>query len=159
MNKKVGIVIAIIAVVIVAIGAASFGVYKYFDNKPFRLEDKYYENMSIVDINAEKYNKLVDNKESFILYMYLDGCTTCAAFKPIATEFVLKNKITVYRIEYKELAKTDLKIDYAPSFALIKKGKLKAYLDAESQKDVVYYKDVNKLQSWVEKYVDLEHKD
>ena len=158
MNKK-NIIIVLAIILVLTLGIGGFVIFKIIDNKPFRLEDKYYENMSIVDINAEKYNKLVDNKESFILYMYLDGCTTCAAFKPIATEFVLKNKITVYRIEYKELAKTDLKIDYAPSFALIKKGKLKAYLDAESQKDIVYYKDANKLQSWVEKYVDLEHKD
>lgn len=158
MNKK-NIIIILVIITVLILGIGGFVIFKIIDNKPFRLEDKYYENMAIIDIDAKRYNELVDKKENFILYMYLDGCTTCAAFKPVAIDFVTKNKITVYRIEYKELSKTDLKIDYAPTFALIKRGKVRAYLDAESKTDVAYYKSSDKLQEWVEKYVDLEHKD
>ena len=158
MNKKVlGIVAVVVLLVVIISGCGLFFGIKAINNKPFRLEEKYYENMSIIDIKHDRYEELVDKKENFILYLTLEGCTSCAAFSPKAVDFVVKNKITVYRIEYKEFSQTDLKdeVKYAPSMMIFKKGKLKAYLDAQSGEDLQYYKDSSALQTWFEKYIEL----
>ena len=158
MNKKVlGIVVVVVLLVVIIGGCGLFFGIKAINNKPFRLEEKYYENMSIIDIKHDRYEELVDKKENFILYLTLDGCTSCVVFGPKAVDFVVKNKITVYRIEYKEFSQTDLKdeVKYAPSMMIFKKGKLKAYLDAQSDEDLQYYKDSSTLQTWFEKYIEL----
>ena len=158
MNKKsLGIVGVILLLVVVIGGCGLFFGIKAINNRPFRLEEKYYDNMSIIDIDHNRYEELVDKKESFILYLTLDGCTTCTIFAHKATDFVVKNKITVYRIEYKEFSQTDLKgeVEYAPSMLIFKKGKLKAFLDAQSDEDLQYYKDSNSLRTWFEKYIEL----
>ena len=158
MNKKsnIAIVIALIALAILGIGGIIFGI-NYLNNKPFRLEEKYYGNMSIVNIDHKRYEELVDKKENFILYLYLDGCTSCQAFKPVVNNFVIKNKLTIYSIEYKELNQTNLKddVEYAPSMIIMKKGKLKAFLDAQSDDDLKYYRDYEELKKWFEKYIEL----
>lgn len=158
MNKKVniGIIGALIALAILGIGGIIFGI-NYINNKPFRLEEKYYDNMAIIDIDHKRYNELVDKKESFILYLHLNGCTSCEAFRPTATDFIIKNKLTVYRIEYKEFSQTNLKdeVEYAPSMIIMKKGKLKAFLDAQGDDFLEYYRNSDKLKSWFEKYIEL----
>ncbi len=158
MNKKVlGIVVVVVLLVVIIGGCGLFFGIKAINNKPFRLEEKYYENMSIIDIKHDRYEELVDKKENFILYLTLDGCTSCVVFGSKAVDFVVKNKITVYRIEYKEFSQTDLKdeVKYAPSMMIFKKGKLKAYLDAQSDDDLQYYSDSSSLQTWFEKYIEL----
>ena len=157
MNKKtIAIVVALAVLAVLSIGGIIFGV-NYINNKPFRLEEKYYGNMAFVDIDHKRYEELVDKKENFILYLTLEGCTTCAHFRPIAVDFVTKNKLTVYRIEYKEFTQTNLKDDvkYAPSMIIMKKGKLKAFLDAQSNDDYKYYQDANTLKIWFEKYIEF----
>ncbi len=158
MNKKsAGIVGIIVLLVVIAGGIGLFFGIKAINNKPFRLEEKYYDNMSIVNINHNRYEELVDKKESFILYLTMDGCTSCEVFARKAIDFTIKNKLTVYRIEYKEFNKTDLtdEVKYAPSMMVFKKGKLKAYLDAQSDDDLQYYSDSSSLQTWFEKYIEL----
>ena len=157
MNKKtITIVVALVALAILSIGGIIFGI-NYLNNKPFRLEEKYYDNMAIIDIDHKRYEELVDKKESFILYLTLEGCNTCTAFKPKALDFIIKNKLTVYRIEYKEFTQTNLKDDvkYAPSMIIMKKGKLKAFLDAQSNDDYKYYQDADTLKTWFEKYIEF----
>ena len=158
MNKKSAGIVGVIVVILVIVGGVGlfFGI-KALNNRPFRLEEKYYENMSIIDIKHDRYEELVDKKESFILYLTMDGCTSCTIFAHKATDFIVKNKLTVYRIEYKEFNQTDLtdKVKYAPSMMIFKKGKLKAYLDAQSDDDLQYYSDSSSLQTWFEKYIEL----
>ena len=157
MNKKTITIIVVLAVLaVLSIGGIIFGVH-YINNKPFRLEEKYYDNMAFIDIDHKRYEELVDKKENFILYLTLEGCTTCAHFRPIAVDFITKNKLTVYRIEYKEFTQTNLKDDvkYAPSMIIMKKGKLKAFLDAQSNDDYKYYQDADTLKTWFEKYIEF----
>ena len=152
MNKKVLIYFGILTI----IGVISYIVFISLRDTQFELEEKYYNNYQIIDIDAKKYKELVKKKENFILYLYLDGCTTCAEFKPVAESFLDDADITAYRIEYQELKKTNLEIEYAPSFILIKNGKVKAYLDAASDDDLKYYKNKGNLKLWVGKYVILK---
>ena len=45
------------------------------------------------------------------------------------------------------------KIKYAPSVLVVNKGKIIAYLDANSDDDLEKYQDVNKFEDWISKYI------
>ena len=92
MNKKtITIIVVLVVLAVLSISGIIFGIH-YINNKPFRLEEKYYDNMSIIDIDHKRYEELVDKKENFVLYLTLEGCTTCAHFRPIAVDFITTNK-------------------------------------------------------------------
>ncbi len=126
--------------------------------EPFDLPDKYYEESKVEEIDLDGLNKLIDDKESFALYVFLPGCTACADFKVVLDEFQKDNKLTFYSTEIANAQKTELndKIKFAPSFVIYKEGKLVAYLDAESDKDKDYYKSVDNFKEWLTKYINLK---
>lgn len=47
------------------------------------------------------------------------------------------------------------KVKYAPSIIIVKKGKVIAYLDANSDDDLRKYQDVDKFSEWIKKYIYL----
>ncbi len=127
-------------------------------NEPFDLPDKFYEESKVEEIDLDGLNKLIDDKETFIMYIYLPGCSSCAEFKVVLDEFQKDNKLTFYSTEIANAQKTELndKIKFAPSFVIYKEGKLVAYLDAQSDKDKDYYKSVDKFKEWLTKYINLK---
>lgn len=126
--------------------------------KPFDLKDEYYKESKITELDLEGLKKLIDDKESFGVFVYLPGCTSCAAFSEVLDEFQKENTLTFYKTEIKYAKETAIgdKIKYAPSFVIFKEGKIVAYLDAESNKDLPYYKTVKDFKEWLTKYINLK---
>ena len=126
--------------------------------KPFDLKDEYYKESKINELDLEGLKKLIDEKESFGVFVYLPGCTSCAAFSEVLDEFQKENTLTFYKTEIKYAKETAIKdkIKYAPSFVIFKEGKIVAYLDAESDKDLPYYKTVKDFKEWLTKYINLK---
>lgn len=123
--------------------------------EPFELKDEFYEESKITDINLEELNKLIEDKESFIMYVYLPGCSSCAAFKEVLTEYQQENIISFYSTQIKFAKETVIgeKIKYAPSFVVFKEGKLVGYLDAESDEDKPYYESASAFGQWLGRYI------
>ena len=126
--------------------------------KPFDLPDKYYEESKVEELDLDGLNKLIDDKESFGLYVFLPGCSACSDFKKVLDEFQKDNKLTFYSTEIANAHKTELKekFKYAPSFVIYKEGKIVAYLDYASDKDKKYYKNVDNFKEWLTKYINLK---
>lgn len=126
--------------------------------KPFDLKDEYYEKSEIIDLTLEELQKKQEDKDSFVLYVYLEGCSSCAEFKEVLKEFQETNNLTIYSCEIKEAIQTELKdkIKYAPSFVVYKDGKILSYLDAESDEDLPYYKTPEQFKEWLTKYINLK---
>jgi thioredoxin-related protein len=72
----------------------------------------------------EEYESLIDNKESFVVYIYSPGCYACGLFKPVIEGFVEEEKITIYQIDAYYLSETSLveHVQYTPSVALFNQG-------------------------------------
>lgn len=130
---------------------------------PYRLEEKYYTTTlkglkEITDI-SEFYN-LEKNKESFGIYIYLNGCITCKEFKPILEEYLNLNNIQLYSISYSKIKDTscslEKNVEYAPSVALYHNGKIETYLDALKDEHIEYYESIEGFDSWFQTYIDIK---
>ena len=85
----------------------------------------------------------------------------CQFQKPcdeVFEQFMQDNNISIYNIPFAEFKETELynKVKYAPSVILINKGKIVAYLDANSNDDLDKYQEVDAFKEWVERDVYLE---
>ena len=122
----------------------------------FSLDKKYYEKSDIIEINIDEFKKLVDNKDSFILFIYESSCITSNNFNDVLQEYVNKENMTIYKLAFSDMKKSELneKIKYYPSLVIYHDGKLVDFLDAESDKDKEYYKSVDGVSSWISKYIE-----
>ena len=130
------------------------------DIKPFRLEDKYYTSSEKGLVELESYDDiemLMDEKESFAIYVYTPGCTSCAAFKPVLDKYINDNNLKFYTISYPILKESNNPIKdlvkFAPSVIIYNEGKLVAYLDTTDDDHTDYFKNVDNFGKWFETYV------
>lgn len=146
MKKKL---LLIIALMLLLVGCGS--------KEKFYLEDSYYGDNKLVEINNSELIKLEEDKKDFVLFVYLPGCSSCAEFKTVLEDFLKENNISINTIsilENKDTAVED-KVKFAPSFLIYKDGKVVDFLDSNSNEDMPYFKDANNFKNWLEKYVFL----
>lgn len=99
---------------------------------------------------------MINNKDTFLLLIYLNGCTSCAAFKPIVEELASTKQIDIYSISLEEVKDYYPDIKYTPAFLVYKDGELLDYLDANNDEDTQYYENLYNLSTFVAKYLDIE---
>ena len=121
----------------------------------FYLEDNLYENNTITDITVKEFKKLEKDKKNFAIFVYLPGCTSCAEFKEVLTEFNKDNNIEFYSISITECDGTSIldNIKFALSMLLYEKGEVVAFLDATSDEDKPELTDVNSFKTWLNEYI------
>lgn len=152
MKKKV-IIISVITFLLVA----SLVLF-LLNNRTFSLEKKYYGNSEFKELTISEYDKLIEDKESFAIFIYQPLCTTSYEFNKVLTEFANKNQISFYKMAFSDMKKTSLKeeVKYYPSFVIIKNGKVVDSLDANSDEDVDRYKKIDAFKEWFTSYVKLK---
>ena len=128
----------------------------------FYLSEKYYtsENKGLQEITENSYLKqLQDNKESFGLYVFGRGCSSCAAFSPIIEEFLNTYEIMFYSIEFNLIKNSNLDVQkvakYTPTVVLYEEGKIATYLDPIKDEHIEYFSSLDGFTKWVAKYVEL----
>ena len=150
---KIKNIIIIISIILIS-SILIYGCNKN-NNYKIKIDNELYNNYDYESLSNDKLETLISDKHSFILYTYNPYCP----FKiPCETIFksVLKDlNIKLYNIAFEDLKKTSLndKISYAPSVIIFDKGKIKSYLDAESDDDLNKYQDINEFEEWMNNYV------
>ena len=127
-----------------------------YSDQRFSLEQKYYNNDQIIEIQAkEEYESLIDNKESFVVYIYSPGCYACGLFKPVIEGFVEEENITIYQINAYYLSETSLveHVQYTPSVALFNQGSFYRLLDPIKAEDAPAFESINEFTNWFYTYV------
>ncbi len=98
--------------------------------------------------------------KTFLLYVYLPGCSSCASFLPIVKEFKKANEIDMYAVVlsdiFKESNSVSDRLSYTPSIFIYKDGEVLAYLDPASDADLPYYQTLEGLSGWVGQYLDVK---
>ena len=124
------------------------------DNK-FYLEEKYYNNSEFIELSIDNYNELVEDKETFGIYIYQPMCVTSNEFGEVLKEYSENYQLTFYKMPFSLTKETNLKdyIKYYPSFVIIHNGEILDYLDANSDDDTLVYKSVDGFKEWFESYV------
>lgn len=84
-----------------------------------------------VKIDYNEFQIKMENKESFVLFMWQTGCSHCEAFEPTVTKVVKEKDILIYSINLaelteKEYAKIENKtfIKGTPTTIYVKEGKV-----------------------------------
>lgn len=97
-------------------------------------------NLQVGDMNAQTYvtltmnalNDKIENKDSFVLFGYQDGCYGCQRFKPIVENAIKERHLIIYAINVRELDREhelmDL-IEYTPSIIVYKEGEVSLFTD------------------------------
>ena len=153
MTKKK---IAIISVaVLVLLALTSLIIFK-LSKTSFYLDDKYYGENKITEIGIDEFNNLIDNKESFVVFVYQPACSTSAEFEEVVTDFLEQNQISIYKIKFSEIYENVNFLKFYPSFIIYKKGKMVDFLEADKDSDLKYYQSVDGFTEWFTKYVKLK---
>jgi len=123
----------------------------------FYLNESYYKKAEIIKIDQDEYNRLVNSEETFIIFISALLCPAVTDFRDIINEFTINNNLTIYEINFENIKETNLdkKVKYYPSVAIIKKGKVVRYLDADSKKDKECYESISGLEECLSKYIYL----
>jgi len=138
----------LVAIVILLVGCKQ---------EKFYLEDVHYGNGVITDIDKKELKLLEKEKENFVIFVYLPGCSSCAEFRTVLTEFIEEKNIEVYSISITDVEGTGVeKVEYAPSLVLYNEGKVVDLLYSASDEDLPYFKEVTSLTEWLEEYIYLE---
>ena len=121
----------------------------------FYLDDEYYGNSSLIEIDKENLKTLEDDKKSFVVFVYQPLCATSYDLDNYVTEFSDIFKMSFYKILFSSIKDTNISdyVKYCPSVVIYHKGQIIAYLDANSDKDAVYYESVENLKKWLTKYI------
>ena len=145
MKKKL-LVLGVIILVLVGCG-----------NKKFYLEDEYYEKGVITDITLDEIKELEKNEKSFMVFVYLPGCTSCAQFRTVLDEYIETHKLEFYTISINDIAETEIRehVQFAPSLVLFNEGKIVDALDATSNEDKSALTTADGLNKWLEEYIYL----
>ncbi len=158
MTKKI---IKIIILIILLIAFVVLVVNLINKDKKFYLEDKYYEEAKINEISKNKLESLINDKESFVIFVYQPMCITSSGFNELLDEFTNKYNLTIYMISFSSIKDTNLEkyVKYYPSFVIFENGKVKDYLKADSDDDTACYENLPDFEDWFFSYVLLKYVD
>lgn len=156
MKKKL-LIISIVTLIIIGVSIVLSLIFQD-KNQTFSLESKYYNTGEKITINETELESLINDKESFVLFVSQTMCLTSYDFEVVINEFLNEFPITIYEINYSELKESNLGnfLKYYPSFVIYKKGKVVDFLDANDDEDTSYYKSSEEFKKWFTKYVDLK---
>ena len=117
------------------------------------LEDKYYNKGNFINIKSNDLKKL--ENYNYVLFTYNNYCSLPISCEDIFKQFMEKYKIDFLSIPFSEFKETTLyeTVKYAPSIIIVEKGKIIAYLDAESNEDLERYQDTLEIEKWMNNYI------
>ena len=103
-------------------------------------------------------DEMMDNRESFILSVYpTETCFSDAGpnFNTNMSIFAIDNNLYFYNIGLLVYKQTNIykQIKYAPTVIIVYKGKVLAYLDAESDEDSKCASSQEEFNKWITKYI------
>lgn len=157
-NKNGGVLALVIALVVVLMGGVLFvgAVSGWFDDPKVRLDAEYYaDGAGFMELSAGEYEGLAEVKKSFVVFVDQGGCTTADRLREYVTRYMTETGILVYRMMFEETKETSLheQVKYYPSVAVVSKGRVVAWLRADSDEDAKMYNDYDTFKAWMEKYI------
>lgn len=107
-----------------------------------------------IDIQNDKIETMIEEKESFILYVHSFGCGSCADITPRVKAIIEDYGITIYRIQYWELADgSPFKLSTGTPILGFYKNGVKLKIIGYSEKNHEQFSSKENLLKLFEKYV------
>ena len=143
------ILLAVVAIVIMIIVSTN-------TSTQFRLSDEYYGTSEMLTgLTKDDYEQLLAEKKSFVVMVDKPGCVTTPAMRERMANFPDDMQFKYYQFMWSEARESSLHeyVTFVPSVAIIREGKVVAWLRADSDEDTEYFNSAEALQSWVAKYI------
>lgn len=155
-NRKIlPLVMALIVVVlgsILFVGAAS----GWFDNHKVKLDAEYYaDGAEFMELTTGEYEGLIEAKKSFVVMVDQSGCTTADRLREYVTRYMTETGILAYRMMFEEVKESSLytQVKYYPSVVVVSRGRVMAYLRADSDEDAEEYNNYDEFKDWMSRYL------
>ncbi len=123
----------------------------------FRLDDEYYAESMEMNIKKDEYEKLISDKKSFIVLVDKPGCITTPGMRKNMSEFPEDTQFKYYRIMWDEAKESSLHeyVKFVPSVAIVYKGQVKQWLQADRDEDTKYFENADDLKEWIHEYIEF----
>ena len=148
----------VVALIVVVVGGMLFvgAAAGWFSEKKARLSEEYYkDNVGIMDFDAAEYDSLASEGKSFLVLVDQEECNTADQLREFTENLAVEKNVAIYRIMFEEMKKSSLGeyVKYYPSFVVVSKGKVLAFLRADSDEDADEYNNYEDFSNWVSRYV------
>ncbi|MBR2997251.1 hypothetical protein IKF33_02370 [Candidatus Saccharibacteria bacterium] len=147
----------IILVAVLALIIAAFCVWQICIPHPMRMSETVYGSNEQIDLTADEYNQLTQDKASFIVFIDQTNCITANKLREMLGHIADEHQIHIYHIMWADISDTNLreKVKYYPSVAIIQNGQVVDALDANADAHTAYYNSEADLKDWLSRYVEL----
>ena len=157
-KKQMGVLGLIVALVAVLMGGVLFvgAVSGWFDDSKVRLSREYYgEFGDFMGLSKGEYEKLTEERKSFVIFVDQDGCTTADKLEGFVRDWASEKKVKVYRMMFSDALTTSLheSVRYYPSVVVVRDGKPVAWLRADADEDADAYNEAGAFRTWISKYL------
>ena len=154
MKKPVKIAAITVSTAAIICGGG-FLAWNIIDNQPFRLDNEYYAASESVDLNKDDYEKLIADKKSFVVMIDKPGCFTTEKMRNNMADFPEDTHFKYYRMMWDDVKESSLHeyVKFTPSVAIIRSGRVKAWLQADRDEDSIYFESGSALKDWIRKYI------
>lgn len=106
--------------------------------------------------SLEEYDEKINNKDSFLMFVYLESCYGCKLLAPAIKSYIDENPLVIYTMSYSVIEeKHDLYkqgVNTTPFLILVEDGKIVYKELGELPEDKNEH--VNWVENWMEKHVE-----
>ena len=157
MKKSIKILIASLVGIIIISGSVVLAVSILNADHKYRLDDEYYGERKELNIDKDEYEKLVSDKKSFIILVDKPGCITTPGMRYNLRDFPEDIQFQYYRIMWDDAKQTSIHdyVKFVPSVAIVYKGEVKIWLQADKDEDTKYFEDADALRDWVRENIEF----
>lgn len=159
-KKQLGVLWLIVVLVVVLIGSVVFvgAVSGWFDDTRVTVNDEYIcvdDCGELMELTAEEYGRLIEEKKSFVVFVDQGGCTTADRLREYVRDWSKESGVRVYGMMFKDMKESLLAgfVEYYPSVALVSRGKVVTWLRADSDEDADVYNDYDVFRGWMKDHI------
>ena len=153
--QLVVLLVAVIGGTVLFLGA----VGGWFGGSKVTLDAEYYCGEEcdgeMMELSGVKYEELVRNGGSFVVFVDQSGCTTAERLRGYVADYAREIGVKVYRMMFSEMKETSLHdfVKYYPSVAVVSRGRVVGYLRADSDEDADIYNSYEIFKRWIKRYL------
>lgn len=155
-EKRVTILAVVVGIVLIFAAVALEVRGGWFSGEKVVLNEEYYGRFTDYNnLSVEEYEKLINNKKSFVVLVDQNGCNTADKLREFVKDWAEEVGIKVQKIMFSEMKEGSMHelVKYYPSVVIVEDGKVKAFLRADNDEDADEYNDYQAFKSWIEKYI------
>lgn len=123
--------------------------------KSFSLDEENFGLSEFVEISGEEYEKMLQERKSFLVFVDQDGCITADGLRKISKEISEEKNLKIYKIMFADARGTSMhdKVKFYPSFVIVNSGKIVSWLKADADEDIERFKNKTELSNWLNLYI------